>query len=597
MLQRDKGKRTPDAGNTLHKRTLRKPPTKQTFSPLRSSIRISGIYFVVGCLWILLTDRAVSAFISNSKWVTLIHMIKGWLFVSMTAALIFFLILGTVNRIKRIENKLGVAYIDKVYAHESLESAYEEIIATEDELRQQYDQLIENQRKLTESEEKMFYLAYHDVLTGLPNKMALYENGTNTILAGSDNSAALMFVDIDNFKYINDTMGHGFGDRLIAKVSDRLLSIVANKGDVYRFGGDEFIILLHSIENTEEISKVADCILASFKEPVEMDNSLLHISISIGISIYPEHGNDIMELIKRADIAMHRAKEAGKGKIVVFDHPMNDTFAERMNIEKQLYSAMARNEFELFYQPQVDLALNKVTGLEALLRWNSPELGFVSPLKFIKIAEDSHLIIPLGAWVLRTACTFLKSLHDQGLQHLTISVNISMLQLLQTDFNELVLDTLRTCGLKPDYLELEITESILVESYDHVSSRLNELRGHNIRIALDDFGTGYSSLSYLTHLPISTLKIDKSFIDSIHAGTHQTALIEQIIIIGKRMNMCVVAEGVEQTVQLEYLQEQNCDKIQGYLFSKPKSAQDVKKLLTEWENTGIGTPRDVQYGT
>ena len=591
MLQKDKDKRTPDAGEPLHSTTARKSTTKQTFSPLRISTRISGIYFVVGCLWILLTDRAISAFVSNSEWVTLIHMIKGWLFVSMTAALIFFLTLGTIKRIKRIENKLGVAYIDKVYAHESLESAYEEIIATEDELRQQYDQLIENQRRLTESEEKMYYLAYHDVLTGLPNKMALYEKGTNTILAGSDNNTALMFVDIDNFKYINDTMGHGFGDRLIAKASDRLLSVVANKGDVYRFGGDEFIILLHSVENTEMISKVAACILASFKDPVEMDNSLLHISISIGISISPEHGNDIMELIKRADIAMHRAKEAGKGKIVVFDHPMNDTFAERMNIEKQLYSAMARDEFELFYQPQVDLSLNKVTGLEALLRWNSPELGVVSPLKFIKIAEDSHLIIPLGAWVLRTACTFLKSLHDQGLQHLTISVNISMLQLLQTDFNELVLDTLRTCGLKPEYLELEITESILVESYDHVSSRLNELRDHNIRIALDDFGTGYSSLSYLTHLPISTLKIDKSFIDSIHTGTHQTALIEQIIIIGKKMNMCVVAEGVEQNNQLEYLKEQNCDKIQGYLFSKPKSAQDVKQLLAQWENTGIDTPQ------
>jgi diguanylate cyclase (GGDEF)-like protein len=571
------------------------PKNKRTFSPLRSSIRIAGIYCIIGCLWVLLTDRAVSAFTQNIELIELINMLKGWFFVVLTAVLIFLLILDTLKRIKKIETKLAVAYKDKIYAHESLESAYEEIIATEDELRQQYDRLIENQRMLTESEEEMHHLAYHDVLTGLPNKLALYENGSNTILPDADIIAALMFVDIDNFKYINDTMGHDFGDRLIVKASERLLSIVDKRGDVYRFGGDEFIILLHPMEDTEEINNVAALILAGFKGAVEIDNSLLHISISIGISIYPDHGNDIMELVKSADIAMYKAKEAGKSSSAIFDHPLNDTFIERMNIEKHLYKAMEQDEFELVYQPQVDLSLNKVTGLEALLRWNSPELGFVSPLKFIKVAEDSHLIIPLGAWVLRTACAFLKSLHDQGLTHLTMSVNISMLQIVQTDFNELVLDTLHTCGIKPEYLELELTETVLVESYDHVLSRLNELRAHNIKIALDDFGTGYSSLSYLTHLPITTLKIDKSFIDSIRSGTHQEALIEQIIIIGKKMNMCVIAEGVEQTVQLEYLQTQGCDKIQGYLFSKPQSAQNVEQLLLQWENTGIGTPVELQY--
>jgi len=339
----------------------------------------------------------------------------------------------------------------------------------------------------------------------------------------------MMFVDIDNFKYINDSMGHAFGDRLIVKASERLISIVEKSGEVYRFGGDEFIIILHPIENTENINKVAARILTGLKKPIKMDNSLLHISISIGISIYPEHGNDIMELVKRADIAMHKAKEAGRDKFVVFDHPLHDLFVERMNIEKLLYKAMDQNEFELFYQSQVDLTQNRVIGLEALLRWNSPELGVVSPLKFIKVAEDSHLIIPLGAWVLSTACAFLKSLHEQGLQHLMMSVNISMLQLMQTNFNEMVINTLNTCGLKPDYLELEITESMLVQSFDHVISKLNELREQNIKIALDDFGTGYSSLSYLTHLPISTLKIDKSFIDLIRTGTNKAALVEQSV--------------------------------------------------------------------
>lgn len=583
MLRSKKGRMTPHAQKHLTEPFEVKPIHKQTFSPLRGSLKISGIYFIIGCLWIPLTDIAVSSFMHNNKWIKLINMIKGWFFVFMTAALIFALILGTLKRIKRMETKLELAYKDKVYAHEDLESAYEEITATEEELRQQYDQLIENQCKLTDNEEKMHHLAYHDSLTGLPNKLALYENGANTIIADSISISSLMLVDIDSFKYINDTMGHEFGDRLIMKTSKRLLSIVEEKGAIYRFGGDEFAILLHPTENREIITKIADDILTGFKEAIEMDNSLLHISVSIGISIFPEHGNDFMELLKRADIAMYKAKEGGKGKVVVFDHPLNDTFTERMNIEKQLHKALAQGEFELFYQPQVDLIQNRVTGLEALLRWDSPELGVISPNKFIKVAEDSHLIIPLGTWVLRTACAFLKSLHELGLQHLTMSVNISMLQLLQSDFNELVLETLQVCGLKPEYLELEITESVLVESYDHVSSRLNELRDYNIKIALDDFGTGYSSLSYLTHLPISTLKIDKSFIDTIRTGTYQAALVEQIIMIGKKMNMCVIAEGVERTMQLEYLQEQGCDKIQGFLFSKPQSAQNVEQLLMEWE--------------
>jgi diguanylate cyclase (GGDEF)-like protein len=510
--------------------------TKQTLSPIRGSLKISAIYFIIGCLWIILTDKVVSAFTSDPEWVSIMNTIKGWFFIFITALLIFALILGTLKRIKKIE-------------------------------------------------EKAHYLAYHDILTGLPNKLALYENGPHIL--NSADTAALLFIDIDYYKYVNDTIGHEFGDRLIVKVSERLVSLVGSSGELFRFGGDEFIVLLYSIENRQNITGIASHILAGFKDAIEMDDDLLHVSLSVGISTHPEHGSNIMELLKRADIAMYKAKEAGKGQMIVFDQPLNDIFTERMNIEKQLYTALENNELEVFYQPQIDLTLNKVTGLEALLRWNNPTLGMVSPDRFIKIAEDCHLIIPLGAWVLRTACTFLKSLHEQGLSHLTMSVNISMLQLLQSDFNELVLDTLQASGLEPEYLELEITESILVESYECVSSKLAELRAYHIKIALDDFGTGYSSLSYLTHMPISTLKIDKSFIDSIRTGTNQAVLVEQIIMIGKRMNMCVIAEGVERTVQLDYLQEQGCDKIQGYLFSKPKSAQRVNELLTEWEKVSL----------
>ncbi|MBY9077907.1 EAL domain-containing protein [Paenibacillus sp. HN-1] len=556
---------------------------KRSFNPLLGSARIAGIYFIVGCLWILLTDRAVSALVTSPGWIEEINMIKGWFFVFTTALLVFILILRQLKQIKRMEENLEATYREMAHSHEELEAAYEEIIATEEELRQQYDQLTDNQQMLAESERKMEYLAYHDALTDLPNKLALYEHAASSFLADTSQRAALLILDIDNFKYINDTLGHEFGDRLIIKASERLLSILGGEGKLYRFGGDDFIILLEPLPDPSCIDVFISGILAGFKESIDMGGSQLHISFSIGISLYPDHGSHIMELVKRADIAMYKAKEKGSGRFVVFDHPLNDIFAERMNIEKQLYAAMERNEFELVYQPQADMSLNQVTGFEALLRWKSPVLGYVSPLKFIKIAEDSHLIIPLGAWVLRNACAFLKSLHERGCSHLTISVNISMPQLMQKDFNDLVFRTLESCGLKPGSLELEITESVLVESYELIGPKLDALRDQGVKIALDDFGTGYSSLSYLTHLPISTLKIDKSFIDFIPHRTNQAILVEQIIMIGRRLNMAVVAEGVEQHDQLEYLLKHGCERIQGYYFSRPLKPEDIPGWLARWE--------------
>lgn len=556
---------------------------QRAFSPAKGSARIAGVYFIVGCLWILLTDRAVSAFTSDPELVSRINMFKGWFFVFTTALLVFGLIFRTLQRIRRMEDRLEMAYQDTVDSHARLEAAYEEIIATEDELRQQYDQLIEKERKLTESEEKLHRLAYYDSLTGQPNKLALYDHAPKCIAAASDCQAALLFLDLDNFKYINDTMGHGFGDRLIKRACERLLSIVEEDGVLYRFGGDEFIILVPYLKEADEAQRMASRILEGFKEAVDVEDSLVHISTSIGISLYPDHGSDVMELVKRADIAMYKAKEAGKGRCVVFDPPFNEIFIERMKIEKHLHTAMAGHEFELVYQPQVDLGLNRVTGLEALLRWRSPELGTVAPDKFIRIAESTHLIIPLGTWVLKNACAYLKHLHTQGYGHLTMSVNISMLQLLQTDFNELTRLILSTNGLQPEDLELEITETVLMESYDYVRDKLNALRAENVKIALDDFGTGYSSLSYLTHLPISTLKMDKSFVDSISTGAGQADMVGHIIQIGTKMNLSVVAEGVETGEQLDYLLGQGCTKIQGYYFSKPLPAQEMEHWLARWE--------------
>lgn len=291
--------------------------------------------------------------------------------------------------------------------------------------------------------------------------------------------------------------------------------------------------------------------------------------------------------MKNADVAMYRAKEDGKGTYVVYDKSMHTAFNERMNIEKHLRSAMNNNEFELYYQPQVDIQSGLISGFEALIRWNSPTLGFVSPLSFIKIAEDSRLIIYIGEWVLRESCIFMKGIQDRMGIPYKISVNISIIQLLQDDFVEMVQESLTESGLKPSCLELEITESIFMESFESIVNKLQFLKSQGIRIALDDFGTGYSSLSYLQQLPISTLKMDKTFIDSLSEKAYSQSFVQTIIQLGHNMGLEVVAEGVEEISQLDFLRKSGCDKVQGYLVSKPVPKQEVVELLEPQKRYGI----------
>jgi diguanylate cyclase (GGDEF)-like protein len=461
-------------------------------------------------------------------------------------------------------------------SHEELTELYEELIASDEEIKQQYDEMIIINEKITQSEEKLANLAYYDTLTGLMNKLSLYEKSQiNTI---GDGKAALLFVDIDNFKYVNDTLGHAFGDKLIVKVAERLSALLKEHCSLYRLSGDEFIIIMNLIKGREQAEEYASYVLDNFRKDFDSLGSNLHISLSIGISICPDHGSDLEQLLKFADIAMYKAKEAGRKSYMVYDQQMNEVFTERIMIEKHLQAALDEKEFELYYQPQLDIATNKITGFEALLRWNSPVLGMVSPLKFIKVAEDTHFIIPLGSWVLQTACEFLKRLNNNGYQGLTVSVNISILQLLQEDFLDIVEEALRINAVEPEYLELEITETILMESFDRIIARLKRLRDKEIRIALDDFGKGYSSLNYLKQLPITTMKVDKSFIDYI-TSDNQEDLIGHIISIGKNMGMNVIAEGVEEQCQLDYLATHECDKIQGYLFCKPLPEEAIMNLL------------------
>jgi len=435
--------------------------------------------------------------------------------------------------------------------------------------------------ELKEYEKRLHHLAYHDQLTGLKNRVALTER-LSELIKEKNKKMALLFVDIDNFKYVNDTMGHTFGDLILKEIGLRLMQLQIENSSIYSLGGDEFIILVDYFEEMNEVEKIAVGILKELKRVVEMEGSSIFTTVSIGISFFPEHGSSMDELLKNADIAVHKAKEAGKNKIVIYNEPMNEAVAGRMRIERNLRMALENNEFELHYQPQLDIKTNKISGFEALIRWRNAELGFVSPTKFISIAEDTHLIIPIGEWVLRNASLFLKRLHQSGHTDLTISVNVSMLQLLQDDFADIVTDTLELTKLNPKYMELEITESILMESYEAIAGKLKLLRARGVRIALDDFGKGYSSLNYLRYLPITTLKIDKTFIDTISKEGKNKSLTDLIVKIGRSMDLCVVAEGVETQEQMEYLIKHKCNKIQGYLFSKPLPEDEaIQKLKGE----------------
>ncbi|GGF65433.1 hypothetical protein GCM10010912_08080 [Paenibacillus albidus] len=473
---------------------------------------------------------------------------------------------------KQVEFKLNNSY-------QELEATYEQLTATQQELVGQYDLLLENQKN-------MHRLAYSDSLSDLPNRVSLLDR-MEKYFRRPGGKAALLFVDTDNFKYINDTLGHKFGDILIRQASERLQSVVRTGDMLSRLGGDEFVIFLKNEDDRKAVLALAENILRAFRKSFLIGESRLYVSVSIGISFYPEDGTTTEEILKNADVAMYRAKEEGKGRYVLYDKSMHEAFNERMNIEKHLRGAMTGHEFELYYQPQLDIRSGFISGFEALIRWNSPELGFVSPLSFIKVAEDSRLIIDIGEWVLREACQFMKDIHDRLGHPYKISVNISVIQLLQDDFTMMVLDSLQESGLEPGFLELEITESIFMESFESIVSKLEFLKSRGIRIALDDFGTGYSSLSYLQQLPISTLKMDKTFIDSLSVKAYSQSFVQTIVQLGHNMGLEVVAEGVEEASQLEFLKDTGCDKVQGYLISRPVPEREVLQLLETLQDYGV----------
>lgn len=430
-------------------------------------------------------------------------------------------------------------------------------------------------------EERIKHMAYYDALTGLANRELLIEVAKEalSVTTNSNKRSALIFIDIDNFKLINDTYGHSWGDKLLVSISKRLSALVVDVGMVARWGGDEIVLFLPAMDSIEEVTAYADKMMQELEEPTNVNGHDFHITASAGMAVYPEHGDNVEELLRNADMAMYAAKTSGKHIYRFFDKSMHDAVVEKMLLEARLRQTVDNGELRLYYQPQYNMKAAQIEGFEALLRWESPDYGMVSPLKFIPLAEETGLIVGIGNWVLREACTFNQALYARGQGRLCTAVNISVVQLIQKDFVQVVAEVLAETGLPPEYLELEITESVLMERFEDNVRKLEELRSKGVRIALDDFGSGYSSLTYLKKLPITALKIDKGFIDDIAIGDNNIAITGSIIELAHEMGLVVVAEGVETEEQFAYLKQKSCDYIQGYLISRPLPPEEfIKKL-------------------
>lgn len=431
------------------------------------------------------------------------------------------------------------------------------------------------------AEERIQFLAYYDALTGLPNR-TLLQDRMGKALAGARRQKcklALLFLDLDGFKVINDSLGHAVGDLLLQEVAERLKSWGREQDTVARLGGDEFLIALSQVKDQADVAVAAERLMDVMTAEFVVRGHSVNVSCSIGISIFPEHGADCETLIKNADAAMYSAKDGGRNNFRFFTEDMNVQVRERLTLEKSLRHALEQGDLFLVYQPQMEIATRKITGVEALLRWQHPDLGLVPPDKFIRIAENSGLIVPIGEWVLRTACRQARKWQDEGVPAVSVAVNVSAVQFRQQGFSELVGRVLRETGLAAQYLELELTETLLLANADVTLSVLKELRSMGLTLAIDDFGTGYSSFSYLRQFKVNKFKIDSSFIRDVATNPNDAAITAAIISMAKSLNLKVIAEGVETDAQVSFLRAHQCDELQGYYFSKPLTVDKVADKL------------------
>ena len=476
------------------------------------------------------------------------------------------------NRVKCLDNYELIVELNAIGMYEEHDSGKKTFIGTLGCARD----ISERKR----SEARISYQAYHDLLTRLPNRL-LFDDRMNQAFAHarrSEQKFALLFMDLDRFKSINDTFGHMMGDRVLQQVSERILGCLRAEDTLSRFGGDEFCLLLPNISSKESVAAVAEKILKTVRQPFSINNHELYLSMSLGIAIYPDAGKTEETLLKSADIAMYHIKAKGKDGYCFYTGTMSSD-SDYLSVEQEMYYALEKKQFQVFFQPKVDSSSHIIVGMEALLRWQHPQRGLLYPGDFIAAAEESKLIIPIGIWVLRNVCEEIVRWRQKNLPEIKVSLNISPVQLEQDDFVERFIQTLQEFKLSADIFEIEITEQGLLKGQQVVAKKIRALRDYGVSVAIDDFGCGYTSLSYLQNFPINTLKIDRSFVREIGKDQTQACIVDGIVMMAKGMNLNVVAEGVENLLQLDYLRNLGCREVQGYLYSEAVPAQAAMIML------------------
>ncbi len=444
-----------------------------------------------------------------------------------------------------------------------------------------YVSIISDISVVKQSQEQLNFLAHHDSLTALPNRILFNDRLHHAVDVSRREGTmlALVFIDLDRFKTINDSLGHPLGDKLLVQAAKRISRHVRSVDTVARLGGDEFVILVEHLERAQDAAKLCQKLIDAFQQPFLVEGHELHLTVSMGVSLFPRDGNDPATLLKHADAAMYRAKDEGRNVFQFFTQELSISAFERLTLETALRHALERNQLELYYQPQYALGDGHLVGAEALLRWNHPDFGIVSPDKFIPVAEESGLILPIGEWVLRRACSDAKRWRDAGRHLGRVAVNISAVQIQRGNIVATVQQALHDTGLPAAALELEITESVIMQRPEHASRVLHRLRNLGITIAIDDFGTGYSSLSQLKRLPVDRLKIDRSFVRDVVVDSDDEAIVRAVIALAQAMRLDVIAEGVEETAQQQFLSDAGCHAVQGYLFGRPEPAKAFEARL------------------
>ena len=493
--------------------------------------------------------------------------------------LIFSLFL-TIRKRKKAEKIVKQTKDELEQNYEKLENAYEEIKTSKEALDDKYEEL-------KKSDEKNRRMAYTDHITGLPNRLAFTEildSVTKTLR--KDEVFALMSIDIDNFRVINETLGHSYGDELLIDATDRIKQVMDENDYLACFGGDEFVVITQNLDDTSDYNKKIKKIQNVFSYPFILATKEIFLTLSIGLCFAPKDGKTTQTLLKNLDSALYAAKNNGKNTYCYYNETINQDLKDKIELQSQLRNAIENEEFVVFYQPQIDLVKETIIGFEALVRWNHPTKGLVSPNDFIPIAEETGLIIPIGNWVLIKACRQLKEWEDQGYDNVTVSVNLSPRQFKDSELVEKIGHAIQISQIDPQKLELEITETIALDNIDYSIQIIEALKKTGVSFALDDFGTGYSSMNYLKLLPVNNLKIDKSFLDALMESKSDQAIVSTIITLAKALNIDVIAEGVESGGQEDFLKNAACNRAQGFLYSEPIPKEGVDNLLTLMRNGG-----------